>query len=71
MNNLPEEIKCSICSKMMKKSRLSIFHQYYMCQNNKCNDVIGLPLNQNKEKEAKESNNDFGSGSFKSQRNKD
>ena len=72
---LPEEIKCSMCPKgTMEKSRLGPFHQYYTCKNSKCKDTIGLPLAQyglSNEKDYKESDNDFGSGSYKSRREDD
>lgn len=66
MNNLPDEVKCSVCNKQMIKNRDSLFHRYYKCTNIRCNDVVGLPLAQYKEDE---SSTDFGSGAYKSEIN--
>ena len=63
MNNLPDEIKCVLCSKQMKKRNQGLFHRYYECSNLKCKDVTGLPLSQHKEND---SNTDFGSGAYRS-----
>lgn len=66
MNNLPTEIKCNMCPKgIMYPSRISLYHQYYKCNISKCNNTTGIPLNQYKEND---SASDFGSGSYKSQR---
>lgn len=67
MNSLPEYMPCRMCPQgKMYPSRRGIWHQYYQCQNNNCKDISGLPLAQYKEDE---SETDFGSGRFKSNRN--
>jgi hypothetical protein len=67
---LPDTLKCSMCPKgTMTKHRLGLFHQYYQCNNLKCKDVIGLPLS--KYDDDKVSDNDFGSGAYKSNRGED
>ena len=67
MNNLPKEIKCNMCAKgIMYPSRTALFHQYYRCSNNNCQNSSGLPLAQHKEKEAE---TDFGSGAYRSEIN--
>jgi len=69
MNNLPNEMPCQMCPRgIMKKIDKGHFHQYYQCGNSSCRDIVGLPLMQYKEDE---SSTDFGSGSYKSERNQD
>jgi len=72
---LPEDIKCDLCSNRMIQHRLSDWHMYYQCTRQSCKSVIGLPLSKytrteeeiNKDNEIEDKlNNDYGSGSFKS-----